>query len=66
MIKVHESAVEIWARKVSFAEMFGRLLLLFILVPIAELSLFITLGDWIGTPKTIAIIIFTAIIGAAL
>ncbi|MDB4381706.1 FxsA family protein [Akkermansiaceae bacterium] len=66
MIKVHESAVEIWARKVSIAEMFGRLLLLFILVPIAELSLFITLGDWIGTPKTIAIIIFTAIIGAAL
>ena len=46
--------------------MFGRLLLLFILVPIAELYLFMTLGDWLGVPKTIAIIIITAFIGAAL
>ena len=46
--------------------MFGRLLLLFILVPLAELYLFMTLGDWLGLPKTIAIIILTAVIGAAL
>jgi len=46
--------------------MFGRLLLLFILVPIAELYLFMTLGSALGLPKTILIIIITAIIGAAL
>ncbi len=46
--------------------MFGRLLLLFILVPLAELYLFKTLGEKIGIPMTIWIIILTAILGAAL
>lgn len=46
--------------------MFGKLLILFILVPLAELYLFMTLGDELGFPKTLAIIVITAIIGAAL
>lgn len=46
--------------------MFGKLLLLFILVPVAELFLFMTLGASLGFPRTIAIIILTAILGAAL
>lgn len=46
--------------------MFGRLLLLFTLVPLAELYLFMTIGSELGFAKTIAIIIITAILGAAL
>lgn len=46
--------------------MFGKLLLLFILVPVAELFLFMTLGASLGIPRTIVIIILTAILGAAL
>ena len=46
--------------------MFGKLLLLFILVPLAELYLFMTLGEKLGVENTIAIIILTAILGAAL
>lgn len=46
--------------------MFGRLLLLFILVPILELGIFLALGDSLGLPKTLAIIIITGILGAAL
>lgn len=45
---------------------FGKLLLLFILVPLAELYLFMTLGAQLGFPNTIAMIIITAIIGATL
>jgi len=45
---------------------FGKLLILFILVPIAELGLFMTLGAALGFPRTIVIIILTAILGAAL
>lgn len=45
---------------------FGKLLLLFILVPLAELYLFLTLGEKLGVQNTIAIIILTAILGAAL
>ena len=45
---------------------FGKLLLLFILVPLTELYLFMTLGAQLGFPNTIAIIIITAVIGAAL
>jgi len=45
---------------------FGKLLILFILIPLIELFLFLTLGDAIGIQWTIAIIIITAIIGAAL
>lgn len=46
--------------------MFARLLLLFILVPILELGIFLALGDSLGLSKTLAIIIFTGILGAAL
>jgi UPF0716 protein FxsA len=46
--------------------MFVKLLLLFILVPIAELYLFLTLGAQIGLPATLAIILLTAVLGAAL
>ncbi|MDB4422769.1 FxsA family protein, partial [bacterium] len=46
--------------------MLGKLLLLFILVPVAELYLFLTLGEELGVKNTIAIIIITAILGAAL
>ena len=46
--------------------MFLRLLALFILVPIAELAIFIALGDKIGLWPTLAIIIITGFLGAAL
>lgn len=46
--------------------MFFKILLLFILVPIAELYLFMTLGAEIGLPATLAIILLTAVIGASL
>ena len=46
--------------------MFGKLLLLFIIVPILELTLFIQLGDVLGLPATLAIIVLTAFLGAAL
>ena len=46
--------------------MFGKLLFLFIFVPLAELYLFMTLGSQIGFWKTISIIIATGILGAAL
>lgn len=46
--------------------MFLKLLLLFILVPAAELYLFFTLGAHIGWDITLIIILLTAFIGAAL
>jgi UPF0716 protein FxsA len=46
--------------------MFQRLVLLFIIVPILEIYLFITVGGMIGALSTILIIILTAIIGAYL
>lgn len=46
--------------------MFGKLLLLFILVPLAELYLFMTIGSELGFANTVAIIILTAILGAGL
>ena len=44
--------------------MFGKLLFLFIAIPIAELYLFMTLGKEIGLPLTLLIIVATAVIGA--
>lgn len=44
--------------------MFGRLLILFITVPLIELALFLTVGDWIGLPTTLAIVILTGFLGA--
>lgn len=46
--------------------MFLRLLALFILVPVAELAIFIALGDRIGLAATLAVIVITAFLGAAL
>lgn len=46
--------------------MFRRLILLFILVPIAELALLIQLGSWIGLWPTLGLIVLTGILGAAL
>lgn len=46
--------------------MFGKLLILFILVPLIELALFMTLGEKLGLFNTVAIIIITGFIGAAL
>ena len=42
------------------------LLLIFIVVPLAEIAVFIQVGDAIGLGPTIAIVIITAIIGTAL
>ena len=44
--------------------MFGRLLLLFIIVPILELALFLKLGSKIGLEATLLVILVTAILGA--
>lgn len=44
----------------------GRLLLLFIVVPVVELVLLIEIGQRVGTVATIALIIGTGIVGASL
>ncbi|MGI9244862.1 MAG: FxsA family protein [Verrucomicrobiales bacterium] len=44
--------------------MFGKLLILFIAVPIAELYLFMTIGSQIGLLQTLLIIALTAVLGA--
>jgi len=46
--------------------LFGKLLLLFIIVPIIELILLIQIGQLVGTVPTIALIIFTGALGAFL
>ena len=46
--------------------MFGWLLLLFTVVPAVELYLLIQLGQWIGALQTVAIIVGTGLLGAAL
>ena len=46
--------------------MFGKLLLLFTVVPIIELMLLIKIGEYIGTLYTITIVIVTGIAGASL
>ena len=45
--------------------MFGILLMLFIVVPIVELYILVTVGQEIGTMNTIAIVIITGIVGAS-
>jgi UPF0716 protein FxsA len=45
---------------------FPILLAAFVVVPIAEIALLVSLGSRIGVGETIAIVIVTAIIGAAL
>ena len=44
----------------------GRLLLLFVVVPAAELALLIEVGGRIGTPATLALIVVTGVVGANL
>ncbi len=44
----------------------GKLLLLFILIPAAELALLIEIGKRIGTLATLALIVVTGVLGAAL
>ncbi|MFC1513717.1 FxsA family protein [candidate division KSB1 bacterium] len=46
--------------------MFGKLLLLFIIVPLIELAILIDIGSRIGVDKTIGLVILTGIIGAYL
>jgi|GEM_PF-194648 UPF0716 protein FxsA len=46
--------------------MWAKLLLVFTIVPIIELTLLITLGDKIGLQPTLAIVITTALLGATL
>ncbi len=44
----------------------GRLLILFIVVPVVELALLIEIGQRVGTLATIALIMGTGIVGASL
>ena len=44
----------------------GLLLLVFIVVPILEIMVFIRAGDWIGLWPTLAGVVLTAVIGAAI
>jgi UPF0716 protein FxsA len=43
---------------------FGRLFLLFTLIPIIELAILLQVGQWIGVMPTVAGIVLTALIGA--
>ena len=54
------------SRTACYARFVGRLLLLFLIVPIAELYLLIEIGWRIGTFSTLALIFFTALLGSAL
>lgn len=42
------------------------LLLLFLLLPIAEIAAFIEVGDWIGAGPTVGLVILSAILGSVL
>lgn len=46
--------------------MFLRLALLFVLVPLVELALLIQVGRWMGVLPTVALVVLTGILGAAL
>lgn len=46
--------------------MFGRLLLLFLIIPVVELALLIKIGTVIGTLNTILLVVSTAFVGAFL
>ena len=46
--------------------MFGKLFLLFVLVPVAEIYLLVTVGGAIGALPTVALVILTALAGAHL
>ncbi|MEM0963055.1 MAG: FxsA family protein, partial [Bacteroidota bacterium] len=44
--------------------MFGRLLLLFLVVPLVDLSLLVTIGGEIGLWPTVGIVVLTAVAGS--
>ncbi|MEM6995363.1 MAG: FxsA family protein, partial [Myxococcota bacterium] len=44
----------------------GRLFLLFTIVPVLELWLLISVGGWLGTLPTVALVVLTGLAGAAL
>jgi UPF0716 protein FxsA len=46
--------------------MFPRLLILFIGIPLIELVLFLKIGSKIGLPATVAVVVLTGFLGAAL
>lgn len=46
--------------------MFGRLFLLFTLVPLLELLLLIRIGEWIGALPTVGLVVVTGVLGASL
>ncbi len=46
--------------------MLGRLLLLFVLVPLVELALLVRLGQWLGLWPTLGLVLLTGTVGAAL
>ena len=54
------------AGKRSYNGGMGKLLLLFVIVPAAELALLIQAGIYLGTWPTLALIVFTGIVGAYL
>lgn len=50
----------------SYMRLGQTLFILFVVTPIAEIALFLTVGERIGIPTTLAIVIVTAIVGASL
>lgn len=46
--------------------MFGRLFLLFTLVPLLELALLIRIGEWLGVVPTVTLVLVTGVVGAGL
>lgn len=44
--------------------MFGRLLLLFLIVPVVDLTLLVSVGSRIGLGPTLAIVVVTAVVGS--
>ncbi len=45
---------------------FGSLLALFVVVPIVELALLLRIGDMIGWPGTLVLVVVTGVVGASL
>jgi UPF0716 protein FxsA len=47
-------------------KLLGRLVALFVIVPLVELALLIRIGQWIGLLPTVALVVITGVVGAAL
>jgi UPF0716 protein FxsA len=47
-------------------KLLGRLVALFVIIPLVELVLLIRLGQWIGLLPTVALVVITGVVGAAL